>query len=93
MKVSWNSVQIGLKILHKIDLINWLWTDESKNHANVKKVFSVLVVIIGYTLFGDAEYMHKHFKDFMEGYYTTYVILMLDPMETFSFGLFSFLLW
>ena len=41
-------------------------------------IFSVLVVIIGYTLFGDAEYMHKHFKDFMEGYYTTYVMLTQD---------------
>jgi len=41
-------------------------------------IFSVLIVIIGYTLFEDTPHMHTHFKDFLEGYYTTYVMLTQD---------------
>ena len=42
-------------------------------------IASVLFIILGETLFADELYLYEHFKDFVEGYFTTFVLLTQVP--------------
>ena len=38
-------------------------------------ILSILFIILGGELFGQAKYIGKFFSDFVEGYFTTFIVL------------------
>lgn len=41
-------------------------------------IISILFIILGGTLFADEQYLYIHFQDFVEGFFTTFVVLTQD---------------